>query len=66
VKYILVNDFKVDSISVENDVTVSLSHAEDRVYAGNTINGRIVYPTFVYLVRFLLYFLFFNVFLKYY
>ncbi|XP_033608867.1 fatty acid synthase [Cryptotermes secundus] len=39
----------VDSISGENDVTVSLSHAEDRVYAGNTINGRILYPTFAYL-----------------
>jgi hypothetical protein len=50
----MLNAFQVDSFSGEADVTVSLSHAEDRVYAGNVINGRIMYPTFAYLVRFAL------------
>jgi hypothetical protein len=43
--------FQAAAISGEAEVTVSLSHAEDRVYAGHIINGQILYPTFAYLVR---------------
>jgi hypothetical protein len=43
---------KVNTTSGEDDVTVSLSHVEDRAYAGHVIDGRILFPTFAYLVRF--------------
>jgi hypothetical protein len=56
----ILNAFQVDCISGEADVSVSLSHAEDRIYAGNVINGRIIYPTFAYLVRFSLYISFYK------
>jgi len=40
----------VNSVSGEDDVTVSLSEVQDGVYAGHVIDGRILYPTFAYLV----------------
>jgi hypothetical protein len=42
----------VKSESGEEDVTVSLREGKDRVYAEHVINGRILYPTFAYLVTF--------------
>jgi hypothetical protein len=43
---------KVNTTSGEDDVSVSLSHVQDRVYSGHVIDGRILFPTFAYLVRF--------------
>ena len=42
----------MNSVSGEDDVTVSLSEVQDQVYAGHVIDGRILYPTFAYLVTF--------------
>lgn len=42
----------MNSVSGEDDVTVSLSEVQDRVYAGHVIDGRILYPAFAYLVTF--------------
>lgn len=42
----------MNSVSGEDDVTVSLSEVQDQVYTGHVIDGRILYPTFAYLVTF--------------
>ncbi|KAJ4428213.1 hypothetical protein ANN_24228 [Periplaneta americana] len=38
-----------DAITGEADITVSLSHTDDQMYAGHVVQERMLYPTFGYL-----------------